>query len=235
MSRRGSNKSGQDSSVFRAAGVVRVPGDSTPLKVLLSISATHVLMTADGAELGSWALPDVRITRIDPFSFAFVAEGDRVVFVPDDVKGFAAHDVVSVDGSGAKTGPRLKLKDRFAVKRTRSGERSPSRTDAGIPPPTPARSSSDTQGGRANSSEKSKPPRRMKRAKESADDAARTGMWLKAIDSARENGWFGLDRVPVHLDQRDKEHQHTYDHGAAATTGLGKRVCTVCGKLRLRS
>ena len=233
MSRWGSNRSGQDSSVFRAGGVVRIPGESDPLKVSLSISASHILMMSDGAELGSWARSDVRITRIDPFSFAFVAEGDRVVFVPDDAKGFAAHPSVSTETGGASSGPRFKLKDRLVVRRRKSTQGSPSKEPASRTQ-KPMPSSRGAVGGRVPASEKPK-PRRVRRAKEPTGDGVRTGMWLKAIDSARDNGWFGLDRVPVHLDQRGKDHQHTFDHGAAATTGLGKRVCTVCGKVRLRS
>lgn len=234
MSRWGWNRSGQDVSVFRAAGVVRVPGESDPLTVSLSISATHVLMTSEGAELGSWALSDVRISRIDPFSFAFVAEGDRVVFVPDDAKSFAAHPAVGAETARAGTGSRLKVKDRLTVRRKAPTQRTASKGGASGAPRR-SKSTENDAGSRSTRREKSKPQRRVKRAEASSNDVGRTGLWLKVIDSARYNGWFGLDRVPVHLDQRGKDHQHTFDHGAAATTGLGRRVCTVCGKVRFRA
>ncbi len=64
---------------------------------------------------------------------------------------------------------------------------------------------------------------------------SRTGVWIRTLDSARRHDIFGLDRVPINEDARGQEHQHTWDHRVAAASGPGKRICTICGKVRVRT
>jgi hypothetical protein len=66
------------------------------------------------------------------------------------------------------------------------------------------------------------------------DSGTRNGPWIRTLDVARRNGLFGLDRVQVAEGLRGQEHQHTFDHGAAAGYGPSKHVCTICGKVRFR-
>lgn len=66
------------------------------------------------------------------------------------------------------------------------------------------------------------------------DQGTRPGPWIRTLDMARRNGLFGLDRVQVAEGLRGEEHQHTFDHGAAAGYGPSKHICTICGKVRLR-
>jgi hypothetical protein len=63
--------------------------------------------------------------------------------------------------------------------------------------------------------------------------AGRGGPWIRTLDMARRNGFFGLDRVQVAEGLRGQEHQHTFDHGAAAGYGPSKHICTICGKVKL--
>ncbi len=56
--------------------------------------------------------------------------------------------------------------------------------------------------------------------------------WIRALDLARKYDTFGLDRVPIDTRLRGQDHQHTWDHRVAATSGLGKHICTICGAIR---
>ena len=62
--------------------------------------------------------------------------------------------------------------------------------------------------------------------------AKSNGAWIRALDLARKFDTFGLDRVPIDTSLRGQEHQHTWDHRVAATSGLGKHICTICGAIR---
>lgn len=228
----GMNRSRSDRSPARGStevhGKIRVPGDDELLAVTIRIADDQVTMTSVGGDLGVWQAGDVRITRIDPWTFAFVAEGDRLVFVPDDARAFAAHPLI-----GATASPTTKRATRLPKLRvTRLRMKRPRRTRAGR---------DDDQATRSRDLS-DEPVRTTPRAPAKAagagvepNGARRPSLWLRSIDTLRENGLLGLDRVPVSERQRGSEHQHTYLHGAAAPTGLGRRVCTICGKVRLRS
>ncbi|MEA2010534.1 MAG: hypothetical protein U9N78_07510, partial [Actinomycetota bacterium] len=56
--------------------------------------------------------------------------------------------------------------------------------------------------------------------------------WLRSLDVARRYDLLGLDRVPIDESNRGEEHEHTWDHRVAATSGAGKHICTICGKIR---
>jgi len=83
-------------------------------------------------------------------------------------------------------------------------------------------------------------PGRSAPAKDRETDGARskeptkrsTVVWLRALDVARKYDAFGLDRVPIDTSLRGREHQHTWDHRVAASSGLGKHICTICGAIR---
>jgi hypothetical protein len=57
-------------------------------------------------------------------------------------------------------------------------------------------------------------------------------LWIGALDLARKYDFLGLDRVPVNESLRGQEHQHTWDHRVAPTSGPGKYICTLCGEIR---
>jgi hypothetical protein len=199
---------------------VRIPGETEPLRVAISITESTVVMRADQLELGSWPTSDVRISRIDPWSFAFVAEGDRLVFLPDDARSFAANPHVN---ASTDSETQTESKKRLKMPRLRVKERSDE----------PTRTPRDVRRNPESETRSNKQPQVTSREPE--PETKRQPTWLRAVDAARENGLFGLDRVPVSASQREIEHQHTYHHGAAAPTGLGKHICTICGKIRIRS
>ena len=39
--------------------------------------------------------------------------------------------------------------------------------------------------------------------------------------------------TPIDEDLRGQRHEHTWDHRVAATSGPGKHICMICGKIRL--
>jgi hypothetical protein len=57
-------------------------------------------------------------------------------------------------------------------------------------------------------------------------------LWIRALDLARRYDFLGLDRVPVNESLRGQEHQHTWDHRVAPSSGPGKYICTICGEIR---
>lgn len=231
----GTTNSRADAASSRdAAGVVRIPGEEEPLRVTITVSDSTVVMRADALELGSWPTADVKISRIDPWSFAFLAEGDRLVFVPDDARSFATNPLVRAS-VGSET--KAKTKRTIKIPRLRLKEQSeePVRSQ-----PIVKRTQPPKPNPKPEAKAKAKQPRVKRReptsqsASESDSDTTREPVWLRAVDAARENGLFGLDRVPVSMHLRDQAHQHTYDHGASSATGLGNRICTICGKVRIR-
>lgn len=231
MPRLGTNSSRSERADERAAGTVRIPGETDPLNVTIAISDESVTMKSGDLELGSWSQSDVTIRRIDPFSFAFTAEGDRLVFVPDDARSFAKLPIVTSGPSAQPkkrpllaqrrqaraTRPKRSLGDRVRIPRPAISIPRRARSTSPIPPsPMPIAASAPSGNAPSQSS---------------ADERT---LWLKAVDMARENEWLGLNRVPFHPEQRGREHQHTYDHGAAAKSGPSGRICTVCGQIRPR-
>ena len=70
------------------SGSIRIPNEEDALSVKLSMSATEITLRTDGADLGEWPSAAVDIQPIDSTSFAFMAEGDRLIFMPDDPVAF---------------------------------------------------------------------------------------------------------------------------------------------------
>ncbi|MCJ7782248.1 MAG: hypothetical protein MUQ27_15645, partial [Acidimicrobiia bacterium] len=115
------------------SGSIRNPEETDALDVKLNIRDTEIAMFADGAELGTWPATAVTIRRIDSTSFEFIAEGDRLIFVPDDPATFG--DSPLVDGGDAGTGSRRGRKSRKKSGGTESRlESDQASHEAGRPP-----------------------------------------------------------------------------------------------------
>ena len=185
------------------SGSIRSPDETDALGVELTVDGSEIALHADGSELGRWDATALEIRQIDATSFEFVAEGDRLIFLPDDPAAFGIIPIARGDDVDAGRG------------RERKAKRSKSHTDesGASPSPKPAKAKKEP-----------------KPAKESR--ARRTGVWLRTLDMARRYDLLGLDRVPVELELRGGEHQHTWDHRVAATSGAGKHICTLCGRIR---
>jgi hypothetical protein len=85
------------------SGSIRPPDDDDALSVKISIWDTEVTMRANGSELGNWPTNAVGIRSLDAKSFEFIAEGDHLIFTPDDPEEFRRHPLVrGVKGEGRK-------------------------------------------------------------------------------------------------------------------------------------
>ncbi|MDJ0791558.1 MAG: hypothetical protein QNJ71_06650 [Acidimicrobiia bacterium] len=269
-------------------GSIRNPNEDEALTVTLSMHATGFALHADDVALGSWSADEVEIVPLGDRAFEFVAEGDRLIFVPDDLDAFLTRlnpdatrrkrrKRASSSGAGAKpasspgdgerpsasgtettperdqprkvppsrprpkTRPKPKAKPTTSATAGRQTATAPAATAAAAP-----RSAGNRKAQIKAIKLRRKPkPDKQQRAQTQKPAAAvpttavadedREGRWIRTIDSARRYGLFGLDRVPVDRNLRNQEHRHTYDHRAAATSGPARYVCTICGKVRLRS
>lgn len=268
------------------SGTLRSPGEPDALGVNLSLQAGEIAMQAEDEELGRWPATAVEIRRFGKTAFEFTAEGDRLIFTPDDPVAFGDSPIVvgeEVDTSGregrkarkrAKRTEPKPTRDRDSINEQRSGEREEkpekekrrarkrprrhrrtpaelaggeSATGDGAPAAKPdVAGASDTtsdgvqrEGGAP--SETGTPPSDGRRSGElpEADDGPSTALkgrihaaWIRTLDIARRYDTFGLDRVPIDTSLRGQEHQHTWDHRVAATSGLGQHICTICGAIR---
>ena len=88
-----------------AAGTIQTPEDVDGLEVSIRIDVSRITMHSGDMDLGSWPSGAVTITRIDDARFAFVAEGDRLLFSPADVDAFAAHPGVLDDTAACASSP----------------------------------------------------------------------------------------------------------------------------------
>jgi len=348
------------------AGALRDPNESGALSVTLSVWSDQIVMHNDDVELGEWARDSVRIIPLDSSSYEFVAEGDRLIFIPDDRTAFDSIATPSApaapqasekrkksksSSSSAKktsrstvarvasaTGVAASSKKAKKSKTTKSSRTKPAAAaTAGVatasatsrgsqsktkkpkrirtraaraseaattPADGPTRSwrrqkakpaaqasamadsdraastptgqpvvSSDTslEGAVATATKRksehrsdvetdrdAEAPQKRRRSLKArrlkvpsrtareqtpapaavAGRATTTGSvkpkrWVRLIDSIRVYAVFGLDRVPVDTSLRGSEHQHTWDHRAAASSGPSKHICTICGRLKL--
>lgn len=106
-------------SIKLISGSIRNPDEADALDVELSISDTEITMRAEGTELGNWPSAAVEIRRIDSISFEFIAEGDRLILMPDDPAIFG--DDLLVGGRAASTGSRRWRKPKKKPKDTEPG------------------------------------------------------------------------------------------------------------------
>lgn len=293
------------------AGALRDPNESGSLSVTLSVWSDQIVMHNDDVELGEWPRESVRIIPLDSTSYEFLAEGDRLLFVPDDRVAFASVATTGTSTTSSQTtkkrtkvNPTATPKATKPVKAKRSRKATaasrPSKREKAKTPPKPKPASSKTAAVVAASTgvsdALSSTKRRMKRARTpqrgidtgpvspttqevrpsgavagnaasvqaaaahtrtrkamtlrvpslrrgrsattapaattSAGAGTRPKRWIKLIDAVRVYSVFGLDRVPVDVSLRGAEHQHTWDHRAAAPSGPSKHICTICGRLK---
>jgi hypothetical protein len=270
------------------SGSLRSPHEPDALSVKLGIRDGEITMHADDTELGSWPATAVDIRRFGGTAFEFIAEGDRLIFTPDDPTTFGDSPIVG--GHDADTGGRKRRKSkkrsekaepklawdqdhpdeerharqgsaqdspkdrpRKRSRRRRSaaaepaGAKDASLDDVPVAPPTepgpidatsgdaqPATDTAPSDGRRQRESQHERPVPSPEGddAQPSEPKAKGNGAWIRALDIARKYDTFGLDRVPIDKSLRGQEHQHTWDHRVAATSGLGKHVCTICGAIR---
>jgi len=215
-----------------AEGTIQTPDDMDGLDVSIRIDVSRITMQSGDTDLGSWPTGAVTITRIDDTQFVFVAEGDRLLFSPTDVDAFAAHSGV-LDESGT----RHRRKKR-TVQAPEAPPADPQSTPTSNPDPTPKRQRTPRITRRVFTRKRSVRPPQPSSEVSRAPDAARrppaTGLWLRMIDIARPYSVFSLDRVPVDTRLRGRDHEHTWDHSAARSSGPSHHLCTVCGKIRWR-
>ncbi|MCJ7780720.1 MAG: hypothetical protein MUQ27_07830 [Acidimicrobiia bacterium] len=131
----------------------------------LSIRDTEITLFADGAELGNWPSTAVTIRRIDSTSFEFIAEGDRLIFVPDDPATFG--DIPLVVSGAVSTGSR---RGRKAKKDSDGTE---SRLESGQVSDEDGRHPGRRPAAQESSTEKTSDPSRRDRT--AAAEAARAG------------------------------------------------------------
>ena len=275
-----------DGAVLEFSGTLRSPGDPDALSVIIGLRDSEITMHADGAQLGSWPAETVEVRRFGKTAFEFTAEGDRLIFTPDDSLAFGESPFVGrrevdADERDRRKERRKKKREKPAESKPtrhrgsrdkkRSGERkarqAAKKPRAWKPPrrhrtsdaeladeksvtidvavstkpddPEPANTTSNDIAPQADT-----PPSDGRRAGESpeADDVPSTNLkarinatWIRTLDVARRYDAFGLDRVPIDTSLRGQEHQHTWDHRVAATSGLGQHICTICGTIRRKA
>ncbi len=302
-------------AVTVVAGSIRTADDPTALDVKISIWDTEVTMRADGSELGHWPASAVSVNPIDGFSFEFVAEGDRLVFTPNNPDEFKEHAIVT-GSSNSKRKRRAKMADKAKTQepvelrwdedskaemeirsrrskakpaKVRSQSRKERKIAARAAKERAAAASAQETAWAAAEAPQAKPPKPSRRERkelispepagsaiaEKFEAAAATKpkreprrepkprkepktrkepkprvesnghsriaelrhrAWMSSLDFAREYDIFGLDRVPVHLEQRgDPNHSHTWNHRVAPASGPGTFICTVCGSFKKRT
>jgi hypothetical protein len=261
-----SSEESLDDAILVVSGSVRDPDEEDVLAVELSISGAEIAMHADGYEIGRWSSTAVVIRPIDAVSFEFVAEGDQLIFLPDDPAAFGIIPLVAGDTAtaGRRKSRRSRKKPDAATPESAptSQLEEPSEPTPQEPEATPNEirdttepvpSSSDPEPTAEASDDEQPTPdmaamRALRPKKESRKSPApsqafdptplaepkktRTGVWLRTLDIARRYDILGLDRVPIDVGLRGREHEHTWDHRVAVSSGPGKHICTICGKIR---
>ncbi len=112
------------SSRLVMSGAVRSPDEANALSVAVTIDDFEVTMSAGRAEIGNWLTSTVTIRRIDDASFEFIAEGDRLIFVPEDPDTFGAHPAVGEPEDDKRRRRREEQADKAAKKTVRTRAKS---------------------------------------------------------------------------------------------------------------
>lgn len=205
------------------AGHIRSQDETDTLPVDLQISNSTISLRTNGDELGSWPTTSVTITEIDATTFEFVAEGDHMILLPTDPSALRDHPLVAT----VPVAPAVAKQRR---------PRKPKNEKPKPKKPNPKKA-------KAKKAEAKKAkPKKPETDKEPKSELAperigktRRSVWIRTLDSARRHDFLGLDRVPIDESLRGQQHQHTWDHRVAATSGPGKRICTICGRVRART
>lgn len=161
------------------SGSIRTSDKGDTLSVELSMSGSEIMLDADGSELGRWDATAVVIRQIDATKFEFIAEGDRLIFMPDNP---AAFGIIPFGGGHDSIGGRRKGRRAKQAKEETGG------SDALATPESSPRTSTPEK---APKVEKSK----VRKAK--GAESQTPGAWLRTLDTARRHDFPGLDRVPV--------------------------------------
>ena len=266
-----------------ASGTIRSADETDALSIEITIDQANVAMRYDEVELGKWPTSAVEIRRIDQTAFEFIAEGDRLIFVPEDPATFGASTIVGQTPKEGNT--RKKRRAKRKPRTTKTGRRSrrvsseedrrehpaltaeaaqedeptlrsPDDLEEAVPAEsadvasgssitldTHADFSDDVEAADEPASPETHRRIRLQRSgkEERSDpdeatpedpDDGLNRTWLRALDVARKYDIFGLDRVPIDETERGQEHEHTWDHRVATSSGAGSRICTICGKIR---
>jgi hypothetical protein len=218
------------------SGSIRSPDEAGALAVELTIRGSEIALHSDGSELGRWDTTAVDIRQIDAASFDFVAEGDRLIFLPDDPAAFGIIPIARGEDADAGRGRGRKSK-RSKGNTDESGAPTLSETTATAEDSQPKKQPEPAKLKKQPEPAKTKKPRKQRKSPKQPKvpkqtRVKRTGVWLRTLDLARRHDLLGLDRVPVDVELRGGEHEHTWDHRVAATSGPGKHICTLCGKIR---
>ena len=169
-------------TVTVVSGSIRTADDPSALAVKLSIWETEVTMRADGAELGHWPADAVTIRPIDSFSFEFVAEGDDLIFQPDNPDEFRLHPIVA----GVSTSRRRKKKAKARPEPPRDELRWDEDTEAevNLRKKRAARAAKAKAAKASKPSKRDKPDRPTRRERKAAKRAAKDA--IAAAAAARE-------------------------------------------------
>ncbi len=253
MSRKKTNASrpedaAKGSSRRVAAGSVRVPGESDALDVEITIDDFEVAMHAGRVEIGTWLRSMVTIRRIDDISFEFIAEEDRLLFVPEDPETLARHPAVQALETDKEARQREKRAARDAKRAAKEAEKAAKAARKAAVREEKRRAAEVSAGEAdvvaADAVPEFEPTADFEPSAENADvvedveeepDKGPNRLWIRAIDVARRYDLLGLDRVPIDESLRGQEHQHTWEHRVATASGAGAHICTICGKIRRRT
>jgi hypothetical protein len=261
------------------SGSLRSPHEADALTVNVGLQAGEITMHAADTELGRWPATAVEIRRFGKTAFEFTAEGDRLIFTPDDPVTFGGSPIVVRRDAGPDNQKRRRSKKRSkedkpqlvvdgnlleerraareakqesangrAKRRSRrrrkvakelAGSEHDDLDIASVAPPDAPKPNDTTVDEAHQPADVASSSGRKKRSSPEDGDARSTdrkqrfhGAWILAIDLARKYDAFGLDRVPIDTSLRGGDHQHTWDHRVAATSGLGQHICTICGAIK---
>jgi hypothetical protein len=77
------------------AGLLLLQEDAEGLTVALRVTESRVTLRSGRSELGAWPASGVSITSTGGGRFEFLAEGDLLIFVPDDLSSFESNPLIS--------------------------------------------------------------------------------------------------------------------------------------------
>lgn len=237
MARRRSSEESTPPRATEVAGRIRSPDDPDALHVTIRLDESRITMSTDEAEIGTWPAGAVAITQTDARTFAFVAEGDRLLFEPSDAAGFAMHP--AVDATPKRGRRRAKRKVTPPSPPPQKAATAPqARKPKKKPKARKAKSLIAIPRVKRRVPKRASTPAAAAVGPAASDGTAAAGIdsgWrIRVIDFARNYSIFSLDRVPVDVSLRGKAHEHTWDHVTARASGPSHHICTVCGKFRLR-
>jgi len=116
--RRGAADAESKNDSVSFSGTIRSADESEGLAVVISVSDGGVVMQSADAELGRWSLSEVQIRGRDKTTFDFIAEGDQLIFTPEDSEAFAAGPLVVREeaASGGRKRGRTKKRQKADAK-----------------------------------------------------------------------------------------------------------------------